>query len=74
MKPRKGSIAFCSLGCLGLIIEDKPQLVNYEDGHSGMAYVGIHLTNKIAPIRFRWSSRNPVVVGHVDDFINMIRF
>jgi hypothetical protein len=72
MKPRKGSLAFCSLGCLGLITEDEPQTVYYdkEGVNSGIAYVGIHLTDKLVPIGARWSSRNPIVVGHVDQFIN----
>ena len=55
----KGSLAVCSLGCLGLITEDEKKEVTYPDGTKGMAYVGIHLTDKIAPIGSPWSSRNP---------------
>jgi hypothetical protein len=72
-KPCKGDIAFCSLGCLGLITEDEPQRVFYADGNDGMAYVGIHITDKVAPIGARWSSRNPIVVGHIDDFKNPMK-
>ena len=67
-KPRKGSLAFCGIGCLGLITEDGLQEVTYRDGNEGMAYIGIHLTDKAAPAGSAWSSRKPKVVGHTDDF------
>jgi hypothetical protein len=67
IKPRKGSLAICGLGCLGLVTEDKPKEVKYPDGNKGMAYVGIHLTDKLAPVGSPWSSRNPRVLCHVDD-------
>ena len=66
-KPRKGSLAICGIDCLGLITMDEPKTVVYDDGNSGSAYVGIHLTDKISEIGSPWSSRNPIVVGHVDD-------
>ena len=67
-KPRKGSLAICGLDTLGLITENEPQEITYRDGNKGYAYMGIHLTDKIAPVGSRWSSRNPKIVGHVDDF------
>ena len=65
-KPRKGSFALCGLKCLGLITEDQPIEITYDDGNKGVAYVGIHLTNKVTDIGKPWSSRNPIVVGHID--------
>lgn len=67
MKPRKGSLAICSSGTLGVITEDKPKEVTYSDNNKGFAYVGIHLTDEICEIGDIWSSRNPKVIGHVDD-------
>ena len=77
MTPRKGSIAFCTRGYLGLITEDAPKEITYPDGNKGLAWVGIQLTDKksFSPdwkgpvgIGTPWSSRTPVVVGHVDDY------
>lgn len=87
MKMKIGTVAVCSLGCLGLITKDEPQSVTYricdyckgsvsgadlDDGctcESGTAYVGIHLSSRIAPIGSPWSSRNPRVIGHIDQFV-----
>ena len=68
-KPRKGSLALCGLKCLGLITEDKPQEITYQDGNTGKAYVGIHLTDKVTEIGKPWSSRTPVVIGHINDLV-----
>ena len=35
----------------------------------GIAYVGVHLSNKTAPIGSPWSSRDPRVIGHIDQFV-----
>ena len=67
--PKKGSLAICGIGCLGLITEDGMREVEYPDGNKGMAYVGIHLTDKVCAIGAKWSSRKPIVVSHVSDFI-----
>lgn len=64
---KRGDIALCGMGCLGLILYDFPQPVIYKDGNRGMAYIGIQLTNKISSVGSGWSSRHPTVVGHVDD-------
>jgi len=63
--PKKGDIGVCSAGALGLITQDGKQPVLYGDGNKDIAYVGIHLTDKIAPIGSPWSSRNPIVIGHI---------
>jgi hypothetical protein len=68
LKVRKGDIAFCSRGLLGLITEDAPKCIVYLDGTDGYAFVGVHLTNKTSPIGSPWSSRTPRVVGNIDQF------
>ena len=64
---RKGTLAICGIGCLGLITEDEPQTICYDDGTKSMAWVGIHLTDKVCKIGDRWSSRIPIIVGHTDE-------
>jgi hypothetical protein len=64
-EPRRGSLAYCSKGYLGLITCDKPQPVGYEGGGWGVAWTGIHLSE--GKIGDPWSSRNPVVAGHILD-------
>lgn len=59
MEIKKGTIAICGSGCLGLITEDEPRVVTYENGNKGIAYVGIHLTDNVAPIGSPWSSKDP---------------
>jgi hypothetical protein len=81
MVMKLGTVAVCSKGCLGLITAEQQQKVTYRKCDrcrnvsgalsictcdTGMAYVGIHLSNKIAPIGSPWSSRNPRVIGHID--------
>lgn len=66
MKPKKGMIAKCSNGKLGLITSDEPKPVTYSDGNTAYAYVGIHLTGDIGS---EWSSRNPIIVGNIDNCI-----
>ena len=65
--PKKGDIALCGLNTIGLITIDEPIAVIYSDGNKAFAFVGIHLTDKIAPIGSRWSSRMPVVIGNIND-------
>jgi len=72
MEPSKGAFAFCSAGCLGLITRDGLQEVTYPDGNKGQAYIGIHLTDKMAPIGSPWSSRNPRVVGHTRYYTRLL--
>jgi len=71
MEPRKGALAFCGRNTLGLITLDAPQPVTYPDGTIGMAWVGIHLTDTIAPVGAPWSSRAPRVVAYIDDLIEL---
>ena len=36
MTPKKGDIAICGIGCIGLITEDAPREVTYSDGNKGI--------------------------------------
>ena len=82
LMPRRGAIAFCSLGRLGLITSDGPQEIHYHDGNVGFAWTGIPLTNGTVTgvgkdkgqiieqnIGDGWSSRTPMVVGYIEDLI-----
>ena len=84
MGPRKGAIAFCSIGKLGLITSDGPVSVTYPDGNTGLAWTGIQLTDSDggngppvgattwtpwpSKVGDPWSSRSPRVVAYIDDF------
>ena len=55
---RKGVLAVCSQGHVGVITEDKPVPVTYDDGTEGVAWVGLH----VLPLELfgtPWSSRSP---------------
>jgi hypothetical protein len=81
--PKSGALAYNALGHLGLITSDKPQSITYPDGKQDRAWVGICLVNdpdfympfgpekgnKPIHVGDQWSSRCPVVVGHIDDFL-----
>jgi hypothetical protein len=71
---RKGTLAICGIGCLGLITDDNPQEITYPDGNKSFAWVGIHLTDKVCSIGGKWLSRNPIVVGHIDDYLAPVDF
>jgi hypothetical protein len=66
MEPRKNAIAICGRGGLGLITEDTPKLIHFENGDKRVCWVGIYLTEK--PGSF-WCSSEPTVVGHLDDIV-----
>lgn len=68
LRPRKGALAFCSLGTLGLITSPEPHEVTYPNGTKGTSWTGIHLTDKICAIGEPWSSRSPIVVAYVSQF------
>ena len=69
----KYAIAICGAGALGLILHEKKQKVTYPNGSTGEAYVGIHLTNEIAPIGSPWSSRKPLIIGHMTAIPEFVR-
>jgi len=66
LEPRKGAIAICGLGTVGFITEDQPRDVIYPDGNKGRAWVGVHLSEKIAPLGSPWSSKRPNVIAYLD--------
>lgn len=58
----KGKLAYCSLGILGMITEDAPQMVTYADQTTALAYVGVRLHPDPSLTGQPWSSRNPKVI------------
>lgn len=65
--PRKGAIAVCSIGALGLITSDAAVEITYPDNTKAAAWTGIHLTNRRAPLGSPWASREPIVLGYIED-------
>lgn len=65
----KGKVGVCSLGCLGLITEEELKEVAFPDGQRCWVRVGFHLTDKISPIGSPWCSRNPIIIGSLEDII-----
>ena len=59
--PRRGDLAICALGHVGVIACAKPQPVTYPDGNEGMAWVGWHIHSSLQGTQ--WSSRNPIVIA-----------
>ena len=70
MANHKGKVAVCSRGALGLITEGRKKKIKYPDGTTGSAYVGIHLTDDIAPIGSPWCSRYPDILGDLKKLID----
>lgn len=63
--PRKGTLAYSEMGVLGLITSDRQYKVQF--GHKTMlAWTGIQLEHNPGG---EWFSEEPIIVGHVDDFI-----
>jgi hypothetical protein len=50
----RGDVCRCSIGKVGVVTSDGRQVVYYDDGNEGEAYVGICLTDGKP-----WSSREP---------------
>jgi hypothetical protein len=63
LMPRKGAIAKCSRGGIGIIESNGPVEVTYPDGSEGMAWAGRYI---YPPEKFGegWCSRDPEVVVH----------
>lgn len=59
--PRRGDLAICSEGVIGIITSDAQQKVTYDDGSKGIAWVG--LTFDKTP----WCSRKPEIIGEVEE-------
>ena len=68
MSPKKGDIAVCRAGSLGLITSNEKRKRDV-DGEE--AWFGIHLTGKLehAEPGDTWTSRNPEVIGNAGDLI-----
>ena len=85
MEPRKNAIAICSLNRIGLITSETPIDVTYNDGNKGVSWVGIQLTDgevmgiggdkgKIIKQKIGdpWMSKNPKVIGYLDEILAKI--
>lgn len=59
--PKRGSIAVCSSGFVGLITNDNRQEITYKDGSTSFAYVGIQLFNDTNPVEMRDKNGKPRV-------------
>lgn len=83
---RKGAIALCSLNKIGLITSEIPLEVTYNDGNKGIAWVGIQLTDGIVEgikgdkgkkfehtIGSSWMSKNPIVLGYIENVIENLK-
>lgn len=84
-QPRRGAVARCSLGRLGVITSDSMVEVTYGDGKKGFSWVGIQLTDgevngvgghegriikqKVGDV---WMSRTPNVICYVDDIVELL--
>ena len=68
-EPKRGDIAYCGKGFLGLITSDTKKEVTYFDGSKAMAWTGIHLTNNPS-IGSPWSAKNPEIVSNIEDVID----
>lgn len=78
LEPKKGAIAICGIGTVGVITSDGPVPVKYLDGNEGIAWTGIHLgfgvdgldrEVQIAPGDM-WSSRHPRVIAEsIEDLL-----
>jgi hypothetical protein len=67
---KKGDLAICSRGQLGLITSPFKSMVEYADETVGYAWVGIHLTDGVGhKIGDPWSSRNPYVFGNINQWL-----
>jgi len=65
-QPQYGTVAYCSLGHIGVITSHSPEGVTYPDGSEGVAWTG----KKIWPFdEFGkpWSSRHPQIIGQIYD-------
>lgn len=65
LKPRKGALAKCSQGAIGIITSETPVEVTYGDGKKGKAWTGFHLEGE--KFGQPWSSRKPEVVAYLDE-------
>ena len=71
VEPKKGAIAKCGWGTIGVIASDGLVEVTYPDGKKGMAWTGFHLQEHVIndhmiKIGDPWSSKKPEVLFFLD--------
>jgi hypothetical protein len=70
-EPKRGDLALCGRGSLGVILDRTKRKVMYGNGTESLAWMGFHLTNAINGVGSIWSSRNPCIIGNVNQFAFM---
>jgi hypothetical protein len=60
LPPKRGDIAICSIGHVGLITSETAETITYADGNVGEAWLGIKLVPEAGT---EWSSRQPTVIA-----------
>ena len=66
LKPRRGALAYCMKGYLGLIVEDEPSVKRPDYGNRVIrVWRGVHIGRH--KVGRPWQTRAPVVVGYVQD-------
>lgn len=81
-KIKKGDIAICGVGKVGMITDSEKQDVILRNGKLITTYVGVQLTNGMVDgvledvgqvfefeIGDSWSSKHPIVIGHIEDIV-----
>ena len=58
-KPKRGDLAICGSGTLGIISSSRRKTIIYPDGNKAKAWYGV-TTQTGKP----WSSRNPIILGN----------
>jgi hypothetical protein len=53
-EPKRGAIAINEFCVLGLLTEDKPQFIKFNDGGYRRAWVGVKLTDEMGSIGAPW--------------------
>jgi hypothetical protein len=66
---QEGDIALCGRYSLGLITQSERKNITYPDKSKAAAYVGVHLTSRIAPAGSPWSSREPIVLSNINQLL-----
>lgn len=72
MEPKRGAIARCGMGRLGIILSFRPQRIQYSGGEWADVWTGVHIeTETQKPVL--WSSKKPEVIGYVSlDILDLL--
>lgn len=78
MEIRRGAVAKCSVGRIGLITSDQPEKMVFFNGDEAMVWKGVQLTNGLGgknkdypqKVGDFWCSKNPEVLFYIEDMLN----